>query len=511
MSPADSVETELKLQLDPRHIDRLKRSAVLAKAAYTEVDVENVYLDTADRLLHRHRMALRLRRIDGRWLQTLKIADKRGGALSRRGEWETPARVVRGQGRLDMGRLAATPLPELLGQQESTPVLRPLFRTRFRRRRWLIERAGTTIEVALDVGAICVDGQGAPRRESICEVELELKQGQPVALIDFALELLGTARKSAPALTPIARSKAERGYQLVAQQPAAAVKASAKGFNADLTRKATTARALRAVVAHGLAVTTLNGELVMRSRDVEHVHQARVAMRRVRSAMRLFDRKQRDVPQSFADELRWLARALGEARDWDVIAGATLPSLAQGIGADAARALAEKAEPLRAAAAEKIRNAVRSARYTALVLNGERWCMTPAPAGAELLGDAAAPALRKAANKLFKAARFFSALTPERRHEVRILAKRLRYALDLFAVALPKQGTARYIDALAELQDVLGELNDASVAQQVLPQLSRSARLKKSAQAWFASVEPGRMHEAERRLLKLSAMQTPWE
>ena len=506
-----STETELKLGLEPRHIDRLRRGAVLSEAVCTEVDVDNVYFDTSTRLLQRHQMALRVRLIDGRWLQTLKAGDKSSGAVSRRGEWETPARVLRGQGRLDLARLAASPLPELLAKQKSRPALRPLFRTRFRRARWVIERAGATIEVALDIGEISVDGKRTPRRESICEVELELKQGEAAALIDVALELLDTARKSAPRLTPIARSKAERGYQLIAQRPAAAAKASARGFGVGLTPKTTMAHALRAVVAHGLAVTTLNAELLLRSQDVEYVHQARVALRRVRSAIRFFDREQRDVPSSLADELRWLASALGEARDWDVIVGETLPSLSEGIGTDAARALVEKAEPLRAKAAEKIRNSIQSTRYTALVLNGERWCTTSAPAGAELLGDAAAPALRKAANKLFKAARFFVALTPERRHEVRILAKRLRYALDLFAVALPKKPTARYISALAGLQDVLGQLNDASVAKTVLPKLSRSARLKKSAQAWFASIEPVRLRGVEQRLLKLSTMQTPWE
>lgn len=509
MPRTDPVETELKLQLDPQHVDRFRRSAVLSKAAYAEVEVDNVYFDTSDRLLHRHRMALRVRRIDGRWLQTLKAAGKGSGALSRRGEWETSARVLRGRGRIDLVRLAASPLPDLLAKQESRPALRPLFRTRFRRATWLLERTDATIEIALDVGEI--DADGTKLREPIREVELELKQGDPAALLEIALELLDVAGRSPPALTPITRSKAERGYQLLAPQQPAAVKASARGFVQGLTRKTTTARALRAVVRQGVAVMTSNVELLLRHDDPEYVHQARVALRRVRSAMRLFDSEHRDVPPSLADELRWFARALGTARDWDVIAEETLPSLAEGVGGDAATALAAKAEPRRLQARDTIRIAAHSARYAALVLSGERWCMTPAPAAAELLGDAAAPALRRAAKKLFNAAHFFSALTPERRHEVRILAKRLRYALDLFAVALPKQATARYIDALSELQDVLGMLNDAAVAKTVLPQLSKSARLKKSAHAWFASLEPDRLHDAERRLLNLCTMQMPWK
>ena len=369
--------------------------------------------------------------------------------------------------------------------------------------------------MALDIGEISAKGARTTLREPICEVELELKedksQGGAAALIDFAIDLLDAGGKQPPALTPIARSKGERGYRLATQRPPTAVKASAKGFVEDITAKATTAHALRTAVAHGLAVLTANIELLLRDDDPEYVHQARVALRRVRSAIRLFDRERSDVPQSLARELRWFARALGDARDWDVIADETLPSLTEGIGADAVKALVAKAAGRRQQARADIRKAARSARYAALVLNGERWCLTPTGAGAELLADAAQPALQSASKKLLKAARFFSALTAPRRHEVRILAKRLRYALDLFAIALPKQATTRYIDALSELQDVLGLLNDASVAKTVLPQLSRSARLKKAAQARFASLEPDRVYDVERRLLKLSAMETPWK
>ncbi len=233
-------------------------------------------------------------------------------------------------------------------------------------------------------------------------------------------------------------------------------------------------------------------------------------MRRVRSAIRLFDREHRDVPRSLSDELQWLARALGEARDWDVIAEETLPPLAEAIGVETAKPLVSKADHRRRQARARIHKAARSARYAALVLNGERWCMSPAPADAEMLADTAAPALRSASKKLFKAARFFAALTPTRRHQVRILAKRLRYALDLFAVALPKQAAARYVDALSELQDALGQLNDASVAIAVLPQLTKSLRIRESVQQRFALLEPDRVLDIESRLLKLSKLEAPW-
>ncbi|MBA3252700.1 MAG: CHAD domain-containing protein [Pseudomonadota bacterium] len=508
--PAPPNEIELKLQLAPAHVDRFRRSAALSKSVCTEVDIDNVYFDTRDRLLQRHRMTLRVRQIGRRWLQTLKVEGKAGGAVSRRGEWETPAQVLRGEGRLNLARLAGSPLPDLLAQQSVKVVLQPVFHTRVRRAQWLMERAGATIEVALDIGEISAEGERGAVREAICEVELELKRGEPAALIDLALELLEVGGKQPPALTPVVRSKAERGYQLEAQRPATAVKASAKAFVENVTRKATTASALRTVVAHGLAVVTANIERLLRYDDPEYVHQSRVALRRVRSAIRLFDREHRDVPRSLSDELQWLARALGEARDWDVIAEETLPPLAEAIGVETAKPLVSKADHRRRQARARIHKAARSARYAALVLNGERWCMSPAPADAEMLADTAAPALRSASKKLFKAARFFAALTPTRRHQVRILAKRLRYALDLFAVALPKQAAARYVDALSELQDALGQLNDASVAIAVLPQLTKSLRIRESVQQRFALLEPDRVLDIESRLLKLSKLEAPW-
>ena len=507
--PPHFTETELKLRLAPSDVGRFRRSPALANSVCTEVDIDNVYFDTRDRLLQRHRMALRVRQIGRRWLQTLK-SDGIGGALSRRGEWETPARVVRGHGHFDLARLAQSPLPELLAKHKRRAALQPLFRTQVRRAQWNVERGDATIEVALDVGDISVEDGTESLREPICEVELELKRGAPSALIDLALELVDVDGDPLT-LTPVARSKAERGYRLAGRQPAPAVKASAKAFVQNITPEATTASALRTVVAHGLAVLTANVECLLLYDDPEYVHQSRVALRRVRSAIRLFDRQQRDMPQSLTGELRWFAQALGDARDWDVITDETLPSLADVIGANSVKPLVAKADARRRQARAQIRKAAQSARYVALVLNGERWCMSLPPGGAASLADTTAPALQKASKKLFRQARFFTALTPPRRHQVRILAKRLRYALDLFGVVLPKQATARYIDALAELQDMLGALNDASVATAVLPRLTRSARIRKSVQQSIASLEPARLHDVELSLLQLSALQIPWK
>jgi CHAD domain-containing protein len=93
---------------------------------------------------------------------------------------------------------------------------------------------------------------------------------------------------------------------------------------------------------------------------------------------------------------------------------------------------------------------------------------------------------------------------------VRILAKRLRYALDVLSVALPAAATERYIAALADLQDVLGELNDAVVAAESLAALSVSPPLLEHLQRWSGQRELELVLQAERKLLALLETERPW-
>jgi CHAD domain-containing protein len=93
---------------------------------------------------------------------------------------------------------------------------------------------------------------------------------------------------------------------------------------------------------------------------------------------------------------------------------------------------------------------------------------------------------------------------------VRILAKRLRYALDVLSVALPREATERYVAALAELQDVLGELNDVAVAKSVCAQIIDEQHFRELVRGWLFESARDREAPAESRLLALSQMATPW-
>ncbi|MBE0507466.1 MAG: CYTH domain-containing protein [Marinospirillum sp.] len=198
-------ETELKLLLQPDDHNRLDALMQELNARPQAIQrLENIYFDTPDFDLNQARAALRLRFTGKEWLQTLKTSGTNHGALSQRGEWEMPVKNAALQ-------------PELLPQEVLTPVLikalQPQFTTHFTRRTWLWSSAEAEIEIAADLGEVAL-ADGSPRdlkrKDSLSELELELKQGDPQALFDLA-KILATRLTLHPGLA----SKAERGLRLI--------------------------------------------------------------------------------------------------------------------------------------------------------------------------------------------------------------------------------------------------------------------------------------------------------
>ncbi|MDN3521450.1 CYTH domain-containing protein [Halomonas ramblicola] len=195
-----SHEIELKLALGATGPEALRRHPLLAGVSPRVASLGNTYYDTPRGELETARMALRLRRLDGRLLQTVKTRGAGGGGLSRRGEWEWE---VPGPG-LDLAGLAGLPPAELgPGVLER---LEARFTTDFRRETWALRHDGARIELALDEGEILAGGRRVPIRE----LELELEAGEPAALWSLAEALAESV-----ALRPSDSSKAARGGALL--------------------------------------------------------------------------------------------------------------------------------------------------------------------------------------------------------------------------------------------------------------------------------------------------------
>ncbi|MCU0949763.1 MAG: CHAD domain-containing protein [Burkholderiaceae bacterium] len=507
MAAADRTprEVELKLAVPRAALPALRRRLLRFGPATREL-LQTVYFDTADRLLARHGMALRLRKAGTRWLQTLKSGGARG-AFSARGEWETPAPG----GRLSLARLRASPLPALLAAHGG-PALLPQFSTRFTRESRLVTQGKSRIEVALDRGEVVA---GTERRLPLLELELELKAGKPAALFALARQIAGEGA-TALALTPFSESKAARGDRLASGRPPVPLKANARAITATVSADDRLDAVLRHVVTQGAEILLANTQAMAASPahalpDPEFVHQARVALRRMRSAIRLL-RRHSPFPQTLAEELKWITGVLGAARDADVLATETLPHLAESLNATAARRLpplVAAAESQRRTAHVALNEALASARFASLALALIAWGAAP-PDDSPMLRKRAARLLDRAQRRLADSSQGFAALSPEQRHAVRILAKRLRYALDLCAVALPSQATEAYGGQLAALQDILGALNDGEVARQSIAALGADAALTRAVERRLVARERELLAEAQSALAALQAAPLPW-
>ena len=154
--------------------------------------------------LARAKVALRLRRDGDAVIQTLKTSGQSVAGLSERNEYDWQL----AKAKLDVKKLEGQCWPEALAELDKK-TLKPLFTTDFVRERaeiaWGRGKAKVVIEAALDLGQVIAGKQ----KEEICELELELREGEPAALLELAAELALTLP-----LMPCDISKAERGYRL---------------------------------------------------------------------------------------------------------------------------------------------------------------------------------------------------------------------------------------------------------------------------------------------------------
>ncbi|WP_165922903.1 CYTH domain-containing protein [Sulfurirhabdus autotrophica] len=197
------TEIELKLLINKADIPALMNHPLLNGINSERKSLRNIYLDTPDLTLVKQKMAFRMRLVDSLWIQTVKGGGKVEGGLHQRNEWEVE---VEGE-KPDFEKLAQSPWYSVF-TPEVQDAMMPVFETNFWRTTWLLELPRGVVELALDVGEIQVSNLTEP----ICEVELELKSGEPEALFELA-ELLNKT----VTLQTEDKSKAERGYALFAK------------------------------------------------------------------------------------------------------------------------------------------------------------------------------------------------------------------------------------------------------------------------------------------------------
>ena len=465
------METEVKLLIQPVDVDRLKGHPLFntyASEKPREQQQSALYFDTPDLRIRRAHGHLRVRQADGEWMQTFKADVAALAGLHQRQEWESP---VDGP-QPDLERLREqvgeqSPWQELLHAFEPHE-LRPLFTTHVTRTLWTLRLPqNDEVQITLDQGTLECAEQSVP----ISELELELLSGRAECLFDLALMLLETLP-----LRLDSRSKPDRGYALLAPEPPLAVKAQP----VDLAPEMHLEHAFQLILRNCLSQIQANEQGVAHDQAPESLHQMRVGLRRLRSALRLFE-KIMPCPEELQEALAGLATELGKARDWDVLVGSTLPRVARVTqNAPAVSAIRLVASDKAQRCHEATSAALRAPHYSQLMLSfgawleGAGWRLSLRTDTQQLdkpLAKFAKQRLRQAQKRLSERGKGLKKAGPAARHRVRIAAKRLRYATEFFQALYPKKPMRAYIQALSRLQDVLGRLNDIAVATDLLDDL----------------------------------------
>lgn len=443
-------EIELKLELSPAAADRIAKAGLLAGRAKLDRQL-STYFDTAGQHIAKAGFSLRIRRSAHKRIQTIKADGASAAGLFIRSEWECP---VEDDTPVPDYR---TPLPAMLGDA----AVRPLFEVKVERRTWMIEDERASVELVLDRGKVTA----GKRSEAICEIELELKSGDPAALFGLARRL--------DAIAPVrlgVLAKAERGYRLTGAQ-ATSVKAEPIPLRTDMNA----AEAFGHIVRFCIRQFRLNEALFAANRDADALHQARVAVRRMRSAFSLFKPMTGDDGAALRGELRWLASRLGDARDLDVLLIRAPPG-----------ALHDRLSDARDAAYDALLEALASSRARSVLLDLAEWLARGSwtvdaggkADGARPAREFAAAALARLRRRIKRRGKALPKLDDVARHQVRKDTKKLRYASEFFAPLFERKRERRrrkrFTGALETLQDRLGALNDLATAPEVLDRLGLS-------------------------------------
>jgi len=462
-----NLEVELKLAIRREALDQARAHPSLEPlrdGTERTLTLSTTYYDTRGCALRSHGVALRMRRVDEHWVQSVKGAGGAHAGMHRREEYEWPVTSPR----IDRPKLATTPWAAVFAG--SVP-LQPLFRTEIVRVEQPLRFSdGTRAVLCFDRGRV----RAGRRQLPLCEIEIELVEGDLRRLYEAALALAADLP-----LSIASASKAQRGYELalsIARQPVRAAPVELRGNMGVPT-------ALAALGAECLGQVGSNAESIAVGVGDDFLHQLRVGVRRLRSLLRLVERELgNEAIDALVAELRWLGGELGPARDWDVFA---TDSVATALAAihdvrlrkDAGR-LRYRVTRTRGMRRKAANAAIASGRFTRLMLSAGLLfaSLQSGVYGAGATGRDARTfereMLGEQAHKLRKRGKRVRTAPPAERHRVRIAAKKLRYTAEFFAPLFSSRRAGGYVKRLAKLQGVLGTLNDMATAQRLIDEIA---------------------------------------
>ncbi|MCG2609340.1 CYTH and CHAD domain-containing protein [Acinetobacter sp. SM34] len=485
------LEVELKFQIPASDQEKLYQLFLNKNARLISLYAK--YYDTPERHLAEKNISLRQRLEDDHWIQTLKAPSDHS---LQRFELET-----------DLGKLenpsldleiyqshakAKQLLQKALGKQAKNLTVQ--YETVVQRLVHVIHFNRSKIEVSLDRGEIRHNDQSV----SIYEIEFELKQGSIQDLIKFIHPWVQRYH-----LWLDVRSKAQRG-DLLAQDltiPPAQFASPLK-----LNQQDSTDHVFKQIINNTLQHLLPNASTIASGQyDSEHVHQTRVAIRRLRSALRVFDDWSDEVNPQWQEQLTSLFRQLGATRDCDALNEGLLPQLQQAGGPYIELPNITKENQI------AVDESLRSSDFVELILDLLQFFHRPSKKQKKSgLKKDIAKKLQKLHHQICKDADQFLQMDIPSRHRTRKRVKRLRYCVEFVASLYPNKDVKRYLKDLKPAQESLGQYNDLMVAEVMFQNIVKRKQKAWFAVGWIANEKKYILQQAKQHLDDYSKTDTFW-
>lgn len=492
-------ELELKFAV-PSYQQSVLRKNIDTKTAQQQ-RLSAYYFDTPNQDLAKKGIALRIRFEDSQWVQTLKTA---GDGVAKRVELNTVLSLTGTPDTLDVSSLVpdisliteqavVAQLTSIMPLDELPQALTVQYFTDVQRTSRQIKKNNSRIEIAYDIGKVGIGHLNSQKpannpgltQSDIHEIEFELLEGDPSDLIEVAKTWCKKYKLYLSTVT-----KAQRGSLLLAnKQFAEPVKADLAVL--QLHKGISQFAFLQAVVNNCLVQILPNASAIAEgSPDGNLVHQLRVGIRRLRTALKHFKFAQDYIDPTWLMVLKQTFSLLGEYRDKEILQIKTQPLL-ESVGAPHVEwSTAVDIMPI---------DAVRANDFQILLLELIGFTHLPVPADSPKAKATVAKKLQKLFTAIAAASDKFASLDTESQHGVRKDLKSLRYVSEFAAPLFASQNNGKkgkkatklnaFLQYLEPAQDVLGEYNDNVVGHANYLEKAKTDPNALFAVGWFSGRE----------------------
>ena len=492
-------ELELKFAV-PSYQQSVLRKNIDTKTAQQQ-RLSAYYFDTPNQDLAKKGIALRIRFEDSQWVQTLKTA---GDGVAKRVELNTVLSLTGTPDTLDVSSLVpdvsliteptvVAQLTSIMPLDQLAQALTVQYFTDVQRTSRQIKKNNSRIEIAYDIGKVGIGSLTSRKsannhgltQSDIHEIEFELLEGDPSDLIEVAKTWCKKYKLYLSTVT-----KAQRGSLLLAnKQFAQPVKADLAVL--QLHKGISQFAFLQAVVNNCLVQILPNASAIAEgSPDGNLVHQLRVGIRRLRTALKHFKFAQDYIDPNWLMVLKQTFSLLGEYRDKEILQIKTQPLL-ESVGAPHVEwSTAVDIMPI---------DAVRANDFQILLLELIGFTHLPVPADSPKAKAPVAKKLEKLFTAIAAASDKFASLDTDSQHGVRKDLKSLRYVSEFAAPLFASQTNGKKGKKAAELnaflqylepaQDVLGEYNDNVVGHANYLEKAKTDPNALFAVGWFSGRE----------------------